>query len=514
MATTMRTVRVGSESYPLVLPNLRDPRLHLASVIISVHILGQTLLGFRVSIPQILTAILTCALMEVAWTFVKARQIVWPASAMLTGSGVALIMRLVGMERGQHWTWAGWHLFALVAAGSLLTKYAIRAKGSHLFNPSNVGLVVAFLLLGSGVIEPLDFWWAPWGPGLVAAYLLIVVGGLVITSRLALLSLASAFWITLALGLGVLSASGHCITAAWAIGPVCGFEFWRVVMTSPELLIFLFFMITDPKTVPTARVARTGFAIVLGVVCALLMAFPTTEFGAKVGLLAGLVVLTPTRFLFDRYLGGEKKVGARLLGGTSWRAPFLRGAAIGVVPVLAFVGVVAAGAPAREAAAAAARPIVNVEVDASLLPPVTVSDEVRDLNSDAAADPGQVAVGLAEALAIENAAMVQSDTSLLRAATDGQRLLAMEREVETAAALGRLTVSEYAFASLDLEVAFTDGPQGGANLALAATGEVTEIQYDSGGNELARVVLPFETTFVLSPAGDGRWLIADQIDSG
>ncbi len=44
------------------------------------------------------------------------------------------------------------------------------------------------------------------------------------------------------------------MTARWAFAPVCGFDFWRVIVTSPEVLIFLFFMITDPKTVPTGRV--------------------------------------------------------------------------------------------------------------------------------------------------------------------------------------------------------------------------------------------------------------------
>ena len=37
----------------------------------------------------------------------------------------------------------------------------IRYRGTHIFNPSNVGLVVAFILLGRSRIEPLDFWWAP-----------------------------------------------------------------------------------------------------------------------------------------------------------------------------------------------------------------------------------------------------------------------------------------------------------------------------------------------------------------
>ena len=63
----------------------------------------------------------------------------------------------------------------------------------------------------------------------------------------------------LAVLLGLLAATGQCMTARWAFAPVCGFDYWRVIMFSPELLIFLFFMITDPKTVPSGRVGRVAF---------------------------------------------------------------------------------------------------------------------------------------------------------------------------------------------------------------------------------------------------------------
>ena len=139
---------------------------------------------------------------------------------MLTGSGVALILRSVATEPGDHWTWVGWHIFACWwRALSLLTKYLIRFRGSHVFNPSNIGLVVAFLVLGSDRIEPLDFWWGPLDGWLVLAYAVILGGGLLITSRLRLLAMAATFWLALAAGLGVLAASGHCITAAWALRP-------------------------------------------------------------------------------------------------------------------------------------------------------------------------------------------------------------------------------------------------------------------------------------------------------
>ena len=181
-----------------------------------------------------------------------------------------------------------------------LTKYVIRYRGSHLFNPSNIGLVVTFVVLGSTRVEPLDFWWAPLNSWMIAAYTVILMGGLLITRRLRLLAVAGTFWITLAVGLGLLAASGHCMTARWAFTPVCGFDYWRVIMFSPELLIFLFFMITDPKTVPSGRVGRVLFGFLVAVACTLMMAPQTDEFGTKVALLGGLVVMCAARPLLDR----------------------------------------------------------------------------------------------------------------------------------------------------------------------------------------------------------------------
>ena len=152
----------------------------------------------------------------------------------------------------------------------------IRYRGTHLFNPSNIGLVVAFVVLGSERVEPLDFWWAPLNVWTLTAYAVILAGGFVITARLHLLAAAATFWVALAVGVGVLAASGHCMTARWAFAPVCGFDYWRVIVTSPEVLIFLFFMITDPKTVPAGRVGRVVFGLLVAVASTLLMA-PQTD---------------------------------------------------------------------------------------------------------------------------------------------------------------------------------------------------------------------------------------------
>src|SRR6185295_11961767 len=229
---TARTLTVGGDTYPLVLPSIRDPRLHVAAVIITIHVLGQVGLHFRVSVPQILAAILTCAILEVALTFRTSHAFVWPASAMLTGSGVALILRVANTPVDNHWSTNGWYIFAGVAGLSLLTKYVIKYRGTHVFNPSNVGLVAAFVLLGSSRVEPLDFWWGPLDIWMLVAYAVIIGGGLLITRRLHLLALAATFWVTLTVGLGMLAGSGHCMTARWAFEPVCGADYLRVIATS------------------------------------------------------------------------------------------------------------------------------------------------------------------------------------------------------------------------------------------------------------------------------------------
>ena len=173
---------------------------------------------------------------------------------MLTGSGVALILRVPSTPPGDHWSTHAWWVFAGVAAFSLATKYLIRYRGSHVFNPSNVGLVIVFIVFGSTRVEPLDFWWAPLGcrdaPGLRRH-----PGRRPPDHRPPRVSSprrsrSGSRWPA---GIGVLAASGHCMVARWAFAPVCGFDYWRVIITSPEVLIFLFFMITDPKTVPTSR---------------------------------------------------------------------------------------------------------------------------------------------------------------------------------------------------------------------------------------------------------------------
>ena len=517
------SLRLGERDIPVVLPSRRDPRLHLAAVIISVHTIGITALGFEVSVPQILAAIVTAGLIDVGFTLSREGRLVWPASGMLTGSGVALILRYVPTGSGEYWSWAGWHWFALVAGVSVLSKYLLRWRDSHIFNPSNLGLVVVFLVVSSSVLEPLDFWWAPLDLWMLVAYGVIIAGGVLITRGLRLFEMAAVFWIVLVAGLGVLAASGHCMIATWSTTPVCGEEFWTTLSTSPEVLIFLFFMITDPKTIPKGRTARVAFAASLGVFTTLMIAPHTLEYGAKVGLLASLVLWSPLRDVFDRLFpatsgeqSGVRGLLVRLGRPAGAATAFGRGLVVGSVLVVLAMGVVLAGSPARQPALALtqAEQTVSVSVDPSTLPTVTVDPSVYQLNIEL--DDGeltQLAVTLAENLVLEGEAIRYADVSRIANADGGERLNEIQDRLEDAIAEGTRPVDHYEFHSLHLRVAGETEGQTSAALAFEATGTVEQVVYEPSGTELERSSRPFQATFVMRQLGGERWSIVRVIES-
>jgi Na+-translocating ferredoxin:NAD+ oxidoreductase RnfD subunit len=363
-------LRFRGTTYPVLLPKLRDPRLQLAAVIVTLQVLGQTVFDFQLSIAQILVSLSTCAVLEVGIALRRQHVLMWPASALLTGNGVAFVLRVPGTEHGDWWSLNGWWIFAGTAAVSLLSKYVITFRGRHVFNPSNFGLVLCFVLLGPEHADPLAFWWGPMSVWLALALVLIVVGGLTILSRLHLVGIAAGFWLTFAAGIAVLASSGHEMTAPWHLGPIEGRELWRLLVTSPEVLVFLFFMITDPRTIPETQRGRRVYGVAVGFVACLLIAPWTTEFSAKLAVLGALTIVCAARPIL-LVSGAARRLEAVVERVRSWP----RGAEI-VVGTLAVASagivLVAAGVPARPESATAAPletgrvPEVTVERSAGL----------------------------------------------------------------------------------------------------------------------------------------------------
>ena len=173
----------------------------------------------------------------------------WSASALITGNGVSFILRVPGTEHGDWWSMNGWWIYVGTAAVSILSKHVIKLGGRHIFNPSTFGLVLCFLVLGESRAEPLDFWWGPMDAWMVVALAIIVGGGFAILTRLKLLHVAVAFCDLRRRARPADGDRPRAMSARWHIGPV----------TDALLLVcchpagdpcLLFFMISDPKTIP------------------------------------------------------------------------------------------------------------------------------------------------------------------------------------------------------------------------------------------------------------------------
>ena len=286
-----RSIVVRGQRIPVVLPSRRDPRLHLSVVVMTLQVLGQTVLDFKVSIAQIAVTLGFCALIEVAVTFRREARIVWPASALLTGNGVAFILRTTGTEHGDWWSLNGIHFFLLAALLALLSKYLIRPGGRHLFNPANVGLVWVLLVIGPSQVFPQYLWWGPSILGQALAYAVITVGAWWILRKVRMLEMAAAFLGTFAVLIALFAFAGNSFFAIWQQGPISGFSYWANIALSPELLIFVCFMMSDPQTAPKARAGRIVYGAATAGVAGALTSFQTTEFGIKLAILSSLTVV-------------------------------------------------------------------------------------------------------------------------------------------------------------------------------------------------------------------------------
>lgn len=311
-------LRARAVRIPVVLPSRSDPRLRLAVVIISLQVLGQTVLHFKLSIAQILVSIGVCALVEMVIALWQQRAIVWPASALLTGNSTAFILRANGTRAGDWWSLNGIEWFVLAALVGILSKYVIRIAGRHLFNPSNLGLVMVLLIVGARHVFPQYLYWGPMSPPVIAALAVILAGAVWVLRPLRMWPMVAAFLGTFAVLTAVEAVIGRCFLATWHGGPVCGTDYWLNLVTSPELLVFVFFMISDPKTAPRMPAARIAYGTITALLAGGLILFQPSEFGIKVAILASLTVVCALVPLLDRALSRVREarpwaaVGRRL----------------------------------------------------------------------------------------------------------------------------------------------------------------------------------------------------------
>jgi Na+-transporting NADH:ubiquinone oxidoreductase subunit NqrB len=171
--------------------------------------------------------------------FVWRREILVPISAYLTAMSIGILLESYD-----------WRIYAVTAAWGVLSKYLVRNKDGHFFNPSNFGLVMALLLCPHiASIAPGSQWGADYR---IAAAIIIL--GLMMMKRIHRLDLSLAWlggYVVMSLLRMALGQGG----LIFALGP----------MTGAEFALFSFVMLPDPKASPPTRNGRIAWGVCIAV---------------------------------------------------------------------------------------------------------------------------------------------------------------------------------------------------------------------------------------------------------
>jgi hypothetical protein len=297
-----KQVTVLGRRMALVLPSRHDPRLRLAAVIISLQVLGQAVLGFKVSIAQILVTVAVCAAIEVGITAWRSGVILWPGSALLTGNSVSFILRAAGTRHGDWWSLNGIEFFVLAALAAMASKYLVRPGGKHVYNPSNLGLVACLLIVGGPRVFPQYLWWGPLETPVILALVVIALGAVWVCLRMRMLPMVLAFSVPFGLLVAAVAAGGRCFAATWSQDPICGSAYFTNIALSPELLVFVLFMMSDPKTSPRTTRGRALYGAATALAAVAMLAIQPTEYGIKVAVLASLTISCTVVPLIERWV--------------------------------------------------------------------------------------------------------------------------------------------------------------------------------------------------------------------
>ena len=159
-----------------------------------------------------------------------------PLSPLITGFSLCLLLRASSPAP-----------LALSAVLAIASKFVVRFDGKHIFNPANFAIAV-LLLTDLAWISP-----AQWGSGTWAAFLFVCLACLVL-SRAQRADIALTF-------LGTYIAI--LLARAFYLGDPLAIPLKQ--MQSGALLLFTFFMITDPMTTPNDRRMRWLYAALVAV---------------------------------------------------------------------------------------------------------------------------------------------------------------------------------------------------------------------------------------------------------
>jgi Na+-transporting NADH:ubiquinone oxidoreductase subunit NqrB len=255
-------------------PALRlDPRLFQIAALSGLFACGLMRLDLDVRLSRALLILATVLITQYACTRAWRLPAFDPRSALISGLSLCLLLRTP--------------YAAVAAAGAVVAvagKFVVRIHGKHVFNPTNFALV-ALLLTGQAWVSP-----GQWGSAAVLGFFVVCVGGLVV-NRAARSDVTLAF---------LLAYGGLVFARSLWLGEPMAIPLHR--LENGALLIFAFFMISDPRTTPDHRAARVLFACVV----ALGAAYVQFRLFRTNGLLWSLAAASPLVPVLDRLWPGER----------------------------------------------------------------------------------------------------------------------------------------------------------------------------------------------------------------
>jgi len=196
--------------------------LYIAPILITLILLGGQL-SFRIleSFPKTIIAILSAIVFETFLSKIIRGKFPILASAYIAGISVGILVR-----SPYYWT------FALCAAIAITSKYVLRVKDRHIWNPSNFG-ICAMLILAPFATSILSF---QWGNDQWAMFTIWILGAIIIY-RVGFFHITLTYVISF-LTLGFLRSYFTGDSYLAEIAPLTGAMYQ----------LYIFFMITDPKT--------------------------------------------------------------------------------------------------------------------------------------------------------------------------------------------------------------------------------------------------------------------------
>lgn len=224
-----------------------DPRYLIAGLITLVLVVAQLRYHLVGGYERLAVALGTCMAVEALLSWFDRGKVVNLQSAYISGISLTLLEKPQG---GALWP---------VVAGAVLaisSKYVLRYRDSHLWNPTNFA-IVALLLVAPGRVSVLSHQWG----NDIGTNLVIWAFGLVIATRVKVLHITLAY-VASFLALNALRALALGQPLLPELAPITG----------PMYQLFVFFMITDPRTVVRGRVPQVAVAVGIATMEALIRA--------------------------------------------------------------------------------------------------------------------------------------------------------------------------------------------------------------------------------------------------